>query len=147
ASPAGYDALPHLLRVAALDQSLRGGAFYPRWFDGFIFGYGYPILYYYAPLFYYVAEAFHLLGFDLIAAVDAALIASRLAGGLATYNLAKSLTGLRSAGLVAGVVFLLLPLQFTDLYERSSYPEVLALNLLPTAFWGVDQIVRKSSRR
>jgi hypothetical protein len=146
-SPAGYDAQPHLYRVAALDQSLRAGALYPRWFDGFVFGYGYPILYYYAPLFYYVAEAFHLLGLNLIVAVNAALIASRLVGGLATFNLAKSITGLRSAGLVASVAFLLLPLQFTDLYERSSYPEVLALNLLPAAFWSVYQIVRQSSRR
>jgi hypothetical protein len=146
-SPAGYDALPHLYRVAALDQSIRAGALYPRWFDDFIYGYGYPIFYYYAPLFYYVVEAFHLVGLNLIVAVNAALIASRLVGGLASFNLAKSITGLGSAGLVASVAFLLLPLQFTDLYERSSYPEALALNLFPAAFWGVHQVVRHPSRR
>ena len=47
------DGLFHLQRVRALAEALRVGVLYPRWFPDFAFGYGYPVLNFYAPAFYY----------------------------------------------------------------------------------------------
>jgi hypothetical protein len=58
-----HDGLHHLYRVLDLDDwAIPGGVLYPRRLPNLGFGYGYPVLNYYAPLSYYLAEVFHILG-------------------------------------------------------------------------------------
>lgn len=45
-----HDGLHHLFRLLDLDWCIRGGVLYPRWLPHLGFGYGYPVLNYYAPL-------------------------------------------------------------------------------------------------
>src|SRR5687768_13919989 len=46
----GADAFAHLFRLYEVDLALRDGVLFPRWIPDFLFGYGYPLLNFYAPL-------------------------------------------------------------------------------------------------
>ena len=143
----GHDVFFHLLRVQALDEALRSGVFYPRWFEGFAYGYGYPVLHYYAPLFYYLAEAVHLVGFSFSASANVAILLSRACGGFAMYLLVVRLLHMRSAGLLSAAAFLFAPYQLTDLFLRAAWPEVMAFNLLPLVCLALDAVIERLSMR
>src|SRR5688572_12640814 len=44
----------HLYRAALLARHIQHGDFYPRWFSDLHYGFGAPVLNYYAPLSYYL---------------------------------------------------------------------------------------------
>lgn len=90
---ASHDGLHHLYRLYDLDWAMRGGVFYPRWLPNLGFGYGYPVLNYYAPLTYYVAEVFHLLGAGYIASIESTFALGFLLSGMAMYVFARELLG------------------------------------------------------
>src|SRR3989344_3088340 len=54
-----------ILRLDGMHQCIKDLQIPCRWISDAGFGLGYPMFNYYPPLPYYVAEAFHLLGFDL----------------------------------------------------------------------------------
>src|SRR5262245_40081 len=141
-APWGHDSHMHLERIAALYAALRGGNLYPRWFDGFFFGYGYPVLHFYAPLTYYLGALFRLLGADVPLAFDLIVLTARVVGALGGFLLGRRLLGGRWAGLVVGTGFALLPYQLTEIYVRAALAEQVALNLLPWALWGVERLWR-----
>lgn len=143
--PLGHDLTMHLYRMQALDQHLSEGVLFPRWFDNFVFGHGYPLLHFYAPLFYYLAVGFRWLGLDYVTAFKAVCLLSRLVGGLGAYHFARARLGSQLAGLIAGVAFLVVSYQYTDLWVRVAAPELLALNLLPLGFLVVDRLAAQPS--
>ena len=128
--PETPDGLIHLQRVRALAEAVQAGVFNPRWFPDFAFGYGHPILYYYAPLSYAPAALLHLLGIPLIPAVTITL--ALLFGGSGWAMFALLRTGVhRPAALFGTVVYLCFPYRFYDLFVRGALPEFAAFFWLP----------------
>src|SRR3954447_25561027 len=84
----------HLQRVRALAEALQAGVLYPRWFPDFSFGYGYPVLNYYAPGFYYPPALLVLLGFDVATAVRLTLAVLYAISALGMYVLLRLWVGL-----------------------------------------------------
>jgi len=103
--PATHDGLHHLYRLYDLDWAMRGGIFYPRWLPNLGFGYGYPVLNYYAPLTYYVAELFHTLGAGYIASIELTIALGFFLSGMAMYLYAKEFLG-RWPAVVAAVAYI-----------------------------------------
>jgi len=64
-----HDARHSVYFLQMFDQSVRDGAWYPRWATDMVFGYGYPLWVLLAPLPFFAGEAFHLVGFDFVSAV------------------------------------------------------------------------------
>ena len=64
-----HDARHSVYFLQMFDQSMRDGAWFPRWAPDMVFGYGYPLWIILAPLPFFIGEAFHLVGFDFVAAV------------------------------------------------------------------------------
>ena len=124
------DGLFHLHRVRALAEALRMGVLYPRWFPDFAFGYGYPVLNFYAPGFYYPAALLHLAGLDLIAAVRIVLAACHSLSGLAAFALIRRWTHPLPA-LLGAVLYLVYPYRLYDLLVRGALPEFAAFLWLP----------------
>jgi hypothetical protein len=134
----GHDTLMHLHRIAAVHRSWLEGNFHPRWFDGFFFGYGYPVLHFYAPLTYYLGALVRLLGAEVPMAFGLIVLLARIAGAFGAFLLGRLLFG---SGWVTGVAFVLLPYQLTEIYVRAALAELLALNLLPWALWCVERLI------
>ncbi len=124
------DGLFHLHRVRALAEALRMGVLYPRWFPDFAFGYGYPVLNFYAPAFYYPAALLHLAGLDLIASIGVILSVSYALSGLAAYALLRRWTRPLPA-ILGAVLYLVYPYRFYDLFVRGALPEFAAFFWLP----------------
>ncbi len=124
------DGLFHLHRARALAEALRMGVLYPRWFPDFAFGYGYPVLNFYAPAFYYPPALLHLTGLDLITAARVTLAGWYALSGLAMYALLRRWLSPLPATLGA-TLYLAYPYRLYDLFVRGALPEFAAFLWLP----------------
>ena len=128
------DGLFHLHRTRALAQALRWGILYPRWFPDFSFGYGYPVLNFYAPAYYYPPALLHLAGLDLITATRVALGLLFALSGLAAYLLLRRWARPLPA-LVGAILYLVYPYHLYDLFVRGALPEFAAFLWPPLTLW------------
>ena len=131
-----HDARHSVYFLFEFDQGIQDGILYPRWQPDFAFGYGYPFFNIYGPLASYLGEAFHLLGWDFVAAVKMVFALSVVGSGLAMYGFAKQILG-RRGGLVAAVAYMVIPYRLVDLYVRAALAESVAYVFVPLVLWGV----------
>lgn len=128
--PVTPDGFLHLQRVRALSEALAAGVIYPRWFPDFSFGYGYPVLNYYAPGFYYGPALLTLAGLDVATATQLALAVWFGLSAAGMYALLRLWVPAGPA-LVGVVLFLAFPYRLYDLYVRGALPEFAAFLWLP----------------
>jgi hypothetical protein len=134
--PRETDAELHIFRTVELHHLIRHGAIYPRWAPDFYFGYGYPILNYYAPLVYYVGALIMLLtGAGAVLAVKAVFCLAVLGAGGGMYLFVRRMWGTRP-GLLAAAAYLYAPyVQFVDPFARGVLAESMSLALFPWVLW------------
>jgi hypothetical protein len=144
--PWSDDGQLHLWRVVELDHCLRNGYLYPRWMPDMAYGYGFPLLNYYAPLSVYLAEGFHLLGLDFTTALLAALSTSLALGTLGAYLWTRDAFG-EAGGLIAAAAYAYAPYTLYDTIWRGNLAESLALAVLPWAFWRLRRLIQYRSHR
>ena len=125
-----HDAPHSIFFLNQFDQAIRDGVLYPRWGVDFALGYGYPLFNIYSTLAFYVAEAFHLLGAGLTAAVKLTYGLGFIISGLTMYAFAKRMFG-AGAGVLAAVVYVFVPYRLLDIYVRSAFGEFFAFSFLP----------------
>ncbi len=136
----------HVQRVRALSEALAQGVLFPRLFPDFAFGYGYPVLNFYAPAFYYPPALLHLLGVEIITATRLTLLATVLLSLAAMIGLLRAL-GLRPAAARFGaLVFALFPYRIYDYLVRGALPEFAAFLWLPCIAWSMLAVARARSR-
>jgi hypothetical protein len=128
--PSTPDGWLHLQRVRALAEALQAGVLYPRWFPDFSFGYGYPVLNFYAPGFYYGPALLAAAGIEVVAAVRIGLAVWFALSGLGMYALLRRWVGL-SPALVGTILYLVFPYRLYDLFVRGALPEFAAFLWLP----------------
>ena len=139
--PATPDGWLHLQRVRALADALQAGAIYPRWFPDFSFGYGYPVLNYYAPAFYYPPALLVALGLDVTMAARITLSVVYAVSAVGMYALLR--LWVRAVPALLGVVlFLVFPYRLYDLFVRGAAPEFVAFLWLPLIAWLSVQTAR-----
>ncbi len=129
-----HDARHSVYFLYEFDRSIRDGILYPRWSPDITFGYGYPLFNIYSPLAFYIAEAFHLLGLDLTAAIKAVFALALILSGLTMYLFVRRIMG-RTAGLIAGLLYVYVPYHISDVYVRGAYAESVALIFFPLILW------------
>ncbi len=128
------------------DRAFRDGAFWPIWVPDHVLGFGYPLWLVYAPLSFFVAEAFHLLGLGLTAAVKVAWAFWFIVGAVGMHRLARCWWG-RGAALVAAVAYTYAPYHLVDIYVRAAYAEFAALALAPWALLGLVNVWERPGAR
>ncbi len=128
--PESPDGLIHLQRVRALAEALRAGVLFPRWFPDFAFGYGSPVLNFYAPAFYYPPALLHLAGMEIIPAVRLTLALCFGLSLMAMGALARLWTG-AAAALLAAALYAAGSYRLYDLFVRGALPEFAAFLWLP----------------
>ncbi len=128
-----------LAGIVEAKNALREGQFpirvAPRQLDGV----RYPIFQYYANFPYTVTGALGVIGVNPYLAWKLAMLAALTTGGAFVYLSAYRLTRRVPAAMAGGVVFVVAPYVFTDLNARGAFAELVALNLLPVAFYATHR--------
>lgn len=140
-----HDGLFHAYRLVALEEAVRQGAVYPRWFPELAFGYGHPVINFYGPLSYYWALPFTLLGLSPVLAIKLTFATGLIASALGMYLFAR-LHLERGPALVAAVVYAYLPYHLVDLYVRGALAEFLAFVWFPLVLWAFHGLVCAEGR-
>ncbi|MCC7362419.1 MAG: hypothetical protein IT317_23265 [Anaerolineales bacterium] len=133
--PAEVDGAPHFYRFVALDHALAQGVLYPRWLPDLHYGFGAPLLNYYAPAAYYLLVLLRLGGLPYPWAFAAGflLVVAGMAAGL--YVWARAEFASPQAALAAAGAYVFSPYVYKTALERAALPELLALALLPWLGW------------
>ncbi|MBL8095780.1 MAG: hypothetical protein JNL73_16515 [Anaerolineales bacterium] len=146
AQPFTADGRNHILRTLLLERALAGGDWFSRYFPELAFGYGAPLLSYYAPLTYYATALISGLGFRLTIAYQIVLSLSLVLGGVGAAAWAGAWYGQR-ARLVAGVLWVAAPYVLYNVYTRGAGPEVLGLACLPWLGWALSESLQHGTLR
>jgi hypothetical protein len=141
-----HDATNQVFFLTEFDAALRDGVWYPGWATDQALGYGYPTFVFYPPLPYYVAEGFHLLGADQVAAIKWTFGLATVAAGLTMYLYARHLVG-RRRGFLAAVVYVYAPYHLVDIYVRAALGEYGAFVWMPLSLWAFHRLVEAPSAR
>ena len=117
-----HDSVDHVARIANFYQNLSEGVLIPRWAANLNWGYGHPILMFLYPLPSYIASLFHLIGFSFIDAAKIVFGLGFILSGIAMYYWVREEYG-TPAGFVAGIMYMVAPYRFADLYVRGAIGE------------------------
>ncbi|MBR2289521.1 MAG: hypothetical protein IJ867_02670 [Clostridia bacterium] len=69
-----------------------------------------------------------------------------LASGVAMYYFAKKITDDRNVGVLAGVLYMVMPYHLTDMYIRGSLGEFLSFIFIPIVFLGLYHLFHEEKR-
>lgn len=136
----------HFYRVAVLLRHLAAGDLYPRWFSDLHFGFGAPVLNFYAPLSYYVTAGLTVVTQSLPWAFWLSLLLAVTAGAVGMSVWISALSGQRRAGWLAAAAFLFNPYLYFSVLDRGALPEVWALGLVPWLFWAAQTLSLRPGR-
>lgn len=157
------DGLLHLYRLVQFDALWQHGIFFTRWFPDVAYGYGLPLLNYYAPLAYYVTAPLHLLGASFPLALNLSLAAALYASAAGMFFFARALTEpLRNivdpiansdakpsqspthlAAFIAALAYVYAPYLLFNAFQRANLAEQWALACAPFALWRFLELTRR----
>lgn len=143
--PGDIDAPNHFYRFVELDWHVRNGDYYPRWFADVFYGFGGPVLNFYAPLSYYLLVAIRVVVTSFGQAFILGFAFSFVVAIGGAYIWVSDQFGSRLAGLTAAAAYGLAPYLYYTLFKRGSYPELWGLALAPWLFWAVRRSIRQPS--
>jgi len=134
--PQGHDALEYLRRQVEFHENISHGILLPRWAPDLSRGNGQPLFLFNPPLFYYLGEAWHLLGFDFVTAMNLACIVIVLASACSMFLLGRLYCG-DAGGWLAAAAYLYAPYFSVNLYVRSAMAEFAAFPFFALALFGL----------
>src|SRR3989344_5628930 len=140
-----HDALYHIVRLDQFHKALISGQSPVRWAPDLLNGLGYPLFVVNYHLPYYLAEAFHLAGLSLFAAIKTVFIISLTASALTSFWLFYAWTKKPSAATLGAVFYILAPYRLANIFERGALGETLAYAFVPLLFLGLDHIRTRRS--
>ncbi len=144
--PFTADGRNHILRTLLVERALASGDGFPRYFPELAYGFGAPLLNYYAPLTYYLTAAMSATGIGLSYAFQLTLAISLVAGALGAAAWAGALYGDR-ARLPAAVLWTAAPYTLFNVYSRGAGPEALGLAWLPWLAWAITEAIQHGTLR
>lgn len=144
--PGEIDGANHFYRFVELDWHLRHGEWYPRWFSDVHFGFGAPILNFYAPLSYYILVCLRSIIPSFSTAFLLGFALSIVVAITGMYAWAKHQFSSAQAGLTAAAAYGFTPYFYITALGRGSLSEAWGLAFAPWLFWAVLRGVQRPSR-
>ena len=132
--PDTHDDFRYLHLFDQFRDVFMSGTLYPRWLPDTYGGFGSPIFVFYQPGFFYVSLLFSFITSNILTAMHCSVIFFLFAGALGAYLLAKKISD-RATGLFCGILFLLTPYLYVNLYVRGDLSELSAMMLCPWPFY------------
>jgi len=137
----------HLYRFVELARHVRHGDFYPRWFSDLHFGFGAPVLNFYAPLSYYILLGLSVFSSSAPATFLLGFLLAFIVAVMGMYHWASEQFESPPAGLVAAMGYSTTPYVYYSLMERAAYPELWGMALAPWVFWLALRLILRPSRK
>lgn len=134
-----HDGDGHVIRLVEFDNSLSDGNFPPRWAKRLNYGLGYPFFNFDYPLIYAFGDIFHKIGLSFIDSTKALFLLSFPLSGFFAYLWLRSRFNLIPS-LAGGLIYTISPYHFLNVYVRGDLGEVIALTLVPLAFYCLERI-------
>jgi hypothetical protein len=142
-----HDARHSVYFLQMFDQSIRDGAWYPRWAADMVFGYGYPLWLILAPVPFFIGEAFHFVGFDFVSAVKIVDGLAFFFSALTMYLFASRVLANKNTALVAAIAYAYIPYHLIDLFVRAAQAEIVAFVFPPLIFWAFHRLAETNNAR
>lgn len=139
------DGMHHLSRLFGLDQAFRAGHPGTRWLADEGFGYGFPVLNFYAPLTYHVGMLWRWAGLGLVTTLEWLLAAGLVLSALTMYLFARRLLG-DWGGALAAVAYVWAPYHLADAWTRGALAELWAFVWFPLLLLALWEIARQRGR-
>ncbi|MBI2028394.1 MAG: hypothetical protein HYT07_02180 [Candidatus Levybacteria bacterium] len=143
--PVTHDGQDHVARIANFYQNLTEGNIIPRWAGNLNWGYGHPILEFLYPLPSYFASIFHFLGFTLVDSLKLVFGVSFVLSGVTMYVFIRELLRDEKAAFLAGLLYVIAPYRFVDLYVRGAIGEHVAFIFPPLIFYFLLKLSKRYS--
>lgn len=142
----GHDAFEYFPRLTEFHENISNGVLFPRWAPDLTAGNGQPLFLFNPPLIYYAGEFWHLLGFDVVTAMNLACVMVVLATAIAMFLLGRLYFG-ELGGWLAAAALLYAPYFAVDLYVRAAMAEFTAFPLAVLSLYGFGAFARDGKRR
>lgn len=137
-----HDGIHQVVRFFYFDQVLRDGQFLPRWAQGLVYGFGYPLFIFSYHLPWFIAESIRFLGFSIIDSVKYTFLVGFIFSGITMYLLQKEIFGKLAA--VAGcALYLLAPYRFSNIFVRAAIGDATTFIFAPLVFWSLVKLKDK----
>lgn len=131
----------HIAWLYEMDRVLRIGQIPPRFVPDLSFGFGYPLFNFVFPLPFYLAEAFHLVGFNLVDSIKVVFGLSIPLSAVVMYFFLKEFTK-EWLALAAALLYVYTPYRATDLYVRGAIGEIVAFVLFPLVALSIVKLAK-----
>lgn len=142
--PVTHDGIDHVARIANFYLDLSEGNLIPRWAPNLNWGYGHPILEFLYPFPSYLSSFFYFIGFSFIDSVKIVLGLGIILSGIFMYLWLHQFLSKESA-FVGGILYMMAPYRFVDLYVRGDIGENLAFPFMPLSLYFILKLSRKIS--
>lgn len=127
-----HDGPLHVARFAAYISAIQDGHFLPRWAGYLNYGYGTPVLNFFAPLAGYLAAGLYFLNIHLGAAFKIIIGGSFIAAPISFFVWSNSFT--------ASLLYGLSPYLLLDVFVRGDIGEMLAFAFIPLNLAAIDRL-------
>ena len=141
------DGRNHFYRLSELAWHIQHGEVYPRWFADMHYGFGAPVLNYYAPFTYYLTLTFRLFTPSIAVCILLGYVLMMAVAVFGTYFWVRDQFDSALAGFVAAAAYGLAPYMYINIFHRGAYPELWGMALSPWLFWSAYHLVHNDSRR
>lgn len=131
-----HDGIHQIVRFFYFDQALRDGQIPPRWAQGLMNGFGYPLFIFSYHLPWYIAEFFRILGSSIIDSVKMTFLAGFALSGITMFLMQRDLFG-RLAAVAGTGLYLFAPYRFSNIFVRAAIGDATTFIFAPLVFWAV----------
>lgn len=131
-----HDGIHQVVRFYYFDQALRDGQIPPRWAQGLMNGFGYPLFIFSYHLPWFIAEFIHIFGSSIIDSVKLTFLAGFMLSGITMYLLQKDIFG-RLPAIAGTTLYLFAPYRFSNIFVRAAIGDATIFIFAPLVFWAL----------
>lgn len=131
-----HDGIHQVVRFYYFDQALRDGQIPPRWAQGLLNGFGYPLFIFSYHMPWFIAEIFHLFGFSIIDSVKLTFLVGFILSGITMYLVQKDIFG-RFPAIAGATLYLFAPYRFSNIFVRAAVGDATTFIFAPLLFWAI----------
>ncbi len=137
--PFGHDVTAHLTYSKLFNEALSQGQFPVRWVEHIWDGHSMPLFNFYQTGFYYLNYLMSFITPQTTDSIKSSVMLLWLLGGVGVFLLLRKLGPIPAA--LAFIVYLTSPYLYLDIFVRSSFPEFMAISLLPLTLFAFRKIL------
>lgn len=138
-----HDGLHQVARFFYFDQALGDGQIPPRWGQGLLYGFGYPLFIFSYQLPWFIAESVRVFGASIIDSVKMTFLIGFALSGITMYLFQKDIFG-RFAAFVGTALYLFAPYRFSNIFVRASIGDATTFIFAPLVFWSLWKLKEKT---